>query len=586
MSKRKPSPDQLILRLYWRGILGHRRLALLSVLSPIGAIFTGILVPYFATGALARLSRHDPAARDFIYAMAVAAVIGLVLNRLGFTRLMRLQAEVARDLHELVFARLLERSTGFHTNQISGKLVSDALDFVSSYGSLVTAAFINGMPLLMIVIAGLIIVFLNSWILGAYVLMVVTITLTWAWFESRTRYSLRNNRLIAQKELTGHLSDSIVNAQTVKTFAREADEVARNHQLNARLTELRIEDWQRAGRSGNSRVAALLAMQVILLLLISYLSTRGTDVLAAGFFAFTYVFIITSRLFDINALTRQIEEAMLQAAPMAVILHEPAEVEDVPGAGELKVESGRIHFQDVRFHYAESPDHQSVFAGLTLDIDPGERVGLVGPSGGGKSTLTRLLLRFEDLDAGKIAIDEQNISGVTQTSLRRAIAYVPQEPLLFHRSVKDNIAYGRPDATEADIWAAAAKAQAKDFIEALPHGLDTIVGERGVKLSGGQRQRVAIARAILKNAPILVLDEATSALDSESEVEIQKAMWELMQGRTAIVIAHRLSTIQRMDRIIVLDEGHITQIGTHDELIAAGGLYATLWNHQSGGFIS
>jgi ATP-binding cassette subfamily B protein len=196
-----------------------------------------------------------------------------------------------------------------------------------------------------------------------------------------------------------------------------------------------------------------------------------------------------------------------------------------------------------------------------------------------------LLLRFEDVDSGVIAIDEQDISEVTQTSLRQAIAYVPQEPLLFHRSIRDNIAYGKPKSTLAEIRSAAHKAYATEFIEALPDGYDTVVGERGVKLSGGQRQRVAIARAILKNAPILVLDEATSALDSESELMIQKALWELMKDRTAIVVAHRLSTIQRMDRIIVLDEGSVLEQGNHQELLAEKGLYAKLWSHQSGGFI-
>jgi ATP-binding cassette subfamily B protein len=581
-----PSADRLILRTYWRGIMAHKRTAAIAALNPLAAIFNSVLVPFFASGALARLAHHDQSAASFIYGMAGAAVIGTALNRVSFQRLMTLQAEVMSDLHELVFTRLLQRSTGFHTNQISGKLVSDALDFVNSFGSLLNGVYISGMPLVFIIVTGLIIVFASEWVLGVYVLGVVIITLVWAWLESRTRYNLRNTRLVAQKDLTGHLSDSIVNAQTVKTFAREQDEMRTNSRLNARLLDLRLTDWHRAGRSGNTRVAVLLAMQVLLLLLISYLSDHGTDVLAAGFFAFTYVFIITTRLFDLNNIIRQVEEALLQAAPIAVMLAEPVEVTDRPNAAELTVAEGSIEFRGVQFHYAETPETQAVFDDLTINIAPGERIGLVGPSGGGKSTLTRLLLRFEDLDGGQILIDGQDISAVTQASLRRAIAYVPQEPLLFHRSIRHNIAYGHPKATEADIWAAAAKAQAKDFIANLPHGLDTIVGERGVKLSGGQRQRVAIARAILKNAQILVLDEATSALDSESEVEIQKAMWELMQGRTAIVIAHRLSTIQRMDRIIVLDDGAITEIGTHQQLLDNGGLYATLWNHQSGGFIS
>ncbi len=210
---------------------------------------------------------------------------------------------------------------------------------------------------------------------------------------------------------------------------------------------------------------------------------------------------------------------------------------------------------------------------------------MVGPSGGGKSTLSRLLLRFEDIQSGQITIDGQNISAVTQISLRQAVAYVPQEPLLFHRSILENIAYGKPEATLAAVHTAAQKAYARDFIETLPAGFETVVGERGVKLSGGQRQRVAIARAILKDAPLLVLDEATSALDSESEKVIQQALWELMEGKTAIVIAHRLSTIQRLDRIIVLDGGKIVEDGTHAELLKHKGLYARLWAHQSGGFI-
>jgi ATP-binding cassette subfamily B protein len=220
-----------------------------------------------------------------------------------------------------------------------------------------------------------------------------------------------------------------------------------------------------------------------------------------------------------------------------------------------------------------------------LHIKPGEKIGLVGPSGGGKSTLTRLLLRFEELTTGTITIDGQNIAEITQASLREAISYVPQEPLLFHRPILENIAYGRPTATPAEVRAAAKAAHAADFIKDLPHGYDTIVGERGVKLSGGQRQRIAIARAILKDAPLLILDEATSALDSESEVLIQDALWKLMQKRTAIVIAHRLSTIQKMDRILVLEDGAIVEEGTHKQLLKLGGTYARLWGHQSGGFL-
>jgi ATP-binding cassette, subfamily B, bacterial len=251
----------------------------------------------------------------------------------------------------------------------------------------------------------------------------------------------------------------------------------------------------------------------------------------------------------------------------------------------LRVVRGDIALQNVSFAYHDASNNDKIFNNLELFIPAGQKVGLVGPSGGGKSTLTRLLLRFDDIDNGSVAIDGQDIRQVTQASLRRSISYVPQEPLLFHRSILDNIAYGKPNATLEEVRRAASLAYADDFISSLPQGYDTIVGERGVKLSGGQRQRVAIARAILKDAPILVLDEATSALDSESEVYIQKALEELMKGRTTIVIAHRLSTIQKMDRILVLENGRIAEDGKHDKLLTQKGLYAKLWTHQSGGFI-
>jgi ATP-binding cassette subfamily B protein len=251
----------------------------------------------------------------------------------------------------------------------------------------------------------------------------------------------------------------------------------------------------------------------------------------------------------------------------------------------LVVGQGAIDCSDVSFHYNDAKDTDSIFKNLNLHIKAGQKVGLVGHSGGGKSTLTRLLLRFDDITGGTITIDGQDIKGITQTSLRQAISYVPQEPLLFHRSIRENIAYGNLEASQAAIEKAAKMAYAHEFIKQLPDGYDTLVGERGVKLSGGQRQRVAIARAMLKNAPILVLDEATSALDSESEKLIQKALWELMEGKTAVIIAHRLSTIQKMDRILVLDHGEITEDGTHKQLLKKDGTYAKLWAHQSGGFI-
>jgi ATP-binding cassette subfamily B protein len=325
--------------------------------------------------------------------------------------------------------------------------------------------------------------------------------------------------------------------------------------------------------------------------------------IATVFLVVTYTSIIAQELWEFSQSTlRNINRALGEAKEMTDILAIQPSVAD-PAQPEKPVAGhGAIEFRDMTFTHGDSkldlrktpppPSETStnleavpLFHGLNLTIAAGDKIGLVGHSGSGKTTLTKLLLRFYDIDGGQILIDDQDISRIAQNNLRQQIAYVPQEPLLFHRSLRENIAYGKPDASQEDIEEAARKAHAHEFIIKLPQGYDTTVGERGVKLSGGQRQRIAIARAILKDAPILLLDEATSALDSESEQLIQSALWELMRDCTAIVIAHRLSTIQRMDRIIVLDDGSIAEQGSHKELLAHPGIYANLWAHQSGGFL-
>ena len=287
----------------------------------------------------------------------------------------------------------------------------------------------------------------------------------------------------------------------------------------------------------------------------------------------------------INSMMARMNRAVGDAAEMTKVLDEPRLVEDAPGAPDLVVSEGAVDFERLALRYEDADEGDYVFRDLTLSVPAGQRVGLVGRSGSGKTTLTKLLLRLSDVQEGHIYVDGQDISACVQQSLRRQIAYVPQEALLFHRSIRENIAYGRPDATKEEIREAARLANALEFIDRLPHGLDTMVGERGVKLSGGQRQRVAIARAILADCPILVLDEATSALDSESEAAVQGALENLMRGRTSIVVAHRLSTVAALDRIVVLEEGQIVEDGTHAELSRAGGTYESLWDRQTGAFL-
>ncbi|MBP9868985.1 ATP-binding cassette domain-containing protein [Patescibacteria group bacterium] len=310
-------------------------------------------------------------------------------------------------------------------------------------------------------------------------------------------------------------------------------------------------------------------------LLVAGDATVGDLVLVQSFLAIAF-----TKLEYIGRLLRRGSEAATQIAEALDVMDRVPEIQDVPNAKKLRVTKGEIVFSDASFGYLD----EAMIRALNLTIASKERIGLVGPSGAGKSTLTKLLLRFYDVQSGEIRIDGQNISEVTQESLRKSIAYVSQEPVLFHRSLYENIAYGKPGASMKEVIAAAKKAHCHEFITALPEGYESTVGERGVKLSGGERQRVAIARAILKDAPILMLDEATSSLDSESEALIQDALSSLMRDKTVIVIAHRLSTIMQMDRIIVIEQGGITDTGTHNELLKKVGMYQKLWGIQAGSF--
>ncbi|MBI5470194.1 ABC transporter ATP-binding protein [Candidatus Kaiserbacteria bacterium] len=381
--------------------------------------------------------------------------------------------------------------------------------------------------------------------------------------------------------LNGATVDLLTNVSAMQEYAQRGYEIDR---LKA-ATEMRRVAGLRSWYFGEWTRALNSVFLVIFgsAMMLTTVTLAKTGAIGVGdiILVITIIFRIEGLLQSLGSNFNKFSETWGEIQESLDEIIEPHEIPDAEGASALVVSEGEIILNDVSFGYAGN----SVFEHLNLKVMPGERLGLVGRSGAGKSTLFRLMLHHHDLASGTIRIDGQDISQVTQESLRGAIAVVPQEPLLFHRSIKENIAYGNPEASTEAVERAAKLAFAHEFIERLPEGYESLVGERGVKLSGGERQRIAISRAILKDAPILLLDEATSALDSESEVIIQRALHRLMEGKTVIAIAHRLSTLREMNRIIVLDRGAITQEGTHDELLAQGGIYAELWKHQAGGFL-
>jgi ATP-binding cassette subfamily B protein len=381
------------------------------------------------------------------------------------------------------------------------------------------------------------------------------------------------------------VADSISNAEAVRAFAREPEE-ARIHALNVEdYGSKALRSWDYQNLHVDTITAPMYALTNALGLLIALATGVATGAgLQTVFITFSYYAGITRVMWEFSRIYRNLEGALAEAAQFTELLLDPPAVIDADDTKSFAPAHYGIEMKKVYFRY--EPSQPLLFEDFSLDVSHGAKVGLVGFSGGGKTTITRLLLRFSDIESGAILLGGQRIDEISQSALRRSIAYVPQDPSMFHRSLADNIRIGRPDATDDDVRRAAKLAHAAEFIETLPLGYETLVGERGVKLSGGQRQRVAIARAILKDAPVLILDEATSSLDSESEALIQEALWTLMETRTAIVIAHRLSTVKRMDQLIVLDHGKIIEKGSHDALLDHGGVYASLWAHQSGGFLA
>lgn len=558
---------------------------------PFTVLINAYLPPLIVANVLSKLSRHHYVAADLwpVFGLQLIVYVFLLLAGIVGWRLVdffawRLEAKVQRDIAEQVFAHMLRESADFHANNFSGSLVSQNAKLLGGYIRTADTTIFSTYPLFI----GLI--FTNVLLINRATLFVASLDIFTILFIivalriSRPVRTASQAVAAAESTQTGHLADAITNIMTVKSFAR-ADYEKRRFRAASLKTQRAVFGFARIHRQQMnwlgflSRIISGCALALAVVAVIFYNANLGTMFLILSF---------TSRLVDqlfefSNGSLRNYARALGDAADLVAILQTEPSVVDPAKPAKVTIADGSINFSQISFTHGGALE--AIFDDLNLTIAQGENVGIVGHSGSGKTTLTKLLLRFADIDAGQITIGGQDIATITQADLHRSIAYVPQEPLLFHRTIRENIAYGKENATDAEIVVASRKAHADEFVAKLPQGYDTLVGERGVKLSGGQRQRIAIARAMLKDAPVIVLDEATSALDSQSEVLIQDALWKLMAKKTTIVIAHRLSTIQKMDRIIVLDNGTIAEQGTHTALLKRGGIYANLWAHQSGGFI-
>ena len=586
-------PTKQTLKLYWQHAWRYPAYVIgILVGTPLTVLIGTFIPPLIIARVINRLSTHafkpdqlwHAFGADIIIYAIVSIFTGVVCWRIVDILTWKLEGNVERDIAQRVFGHLLEQSPHFHANRFGGSLVSQTNKLMGSYIRFADTTIFIVIPLISALVFAGIILAISVPVYALVLIVVALFYMVSAVFVTRIVREAGARQAAAESAQTGSLADAVTNVMAIKGFARGSYERKRfakatdktHHELMGMMVAHSKQQMYFSTLS-NMLLSISLPMAVI-----SAIVWHAN--LASVFLIVSYTGTIASNLFQFsNNALRNYNRSFGDAVDMVAILQTVPDIQDAPSTEAPHIHEGKVQFDQVTFTHTDSDG--ALFQNLTLSIKAGQKVGLVGHSGSGKTTLTRLLLRFNDIDSGTITIDGQDIRKLSQDDLRRHIAYVPQEPILFHRSLAENIGYGKPDATQPEIEAAAKLAHAHEFIAHLPDGYDTLVGERGVKLSGGQRQRIAIARAMLKDAPILVLDEATSSLDSESEVLIQDALWKLMEGRTAIVIAHRLSTIQKMNRILVLEDGAVVEDGTHKQLLGAKGIYAKLWAHQSGGFM-
>ena len=517
-----------------------------------------------------------------VWLICIFLPISWVFARSGQYIVSKFQSKVIKDLHDLTFSKLQNHSYTFFADNFSGSLVNKSRKFVRAF-EVMHDILIDNFFSSFIAFIAIFIVFLTQSRIIAFIFFSMSILyITVIVLMSKKKVAYDFDESTADSRVTAYLADAITNILSIKFSSSAKRETEGFKKVTAEESFFRLRAWIFGNKQNAIQSAMTIIVQIIVTFVTANLWLEGK--ITAGLFLLVQSYSVTigNYFWDLGRAMTKFSKAYSDMKEMTDIFEEKPGVLDAINPKPCIIKNGEIDFNNVRFEYIEGTP---VFFNFNLKIKAGEKVGLVGHSGSGKSTITKILLRFMDIKEGAIMIDGQNISEITQDDLRSKIAYVPQESILFHRSIRENIAYSRPSATMDEIIAVAKEAHAHEFISKLPNGYDTMVGERGVKLSGGERQRVAIARAMIKSAPILLLDEATSSLDSISETYIQDSFNKLMEGKTTIVIAHRLSTIQKMDRIILLDNGKIAEDGTHKELLAKNGLYSKLWSHQTGGFL-
>ena len=585
------STNQRILRIYWQHARKYKaKLWQIYTLMVIAQISEDVVAPLLISGILTALANNDLEALSLDRIWGIFAIIlfleifAMLIWNVVVRIFWRTQDLIKRDLTMTAFDHMQKMSYKFFADRFAGSLVNQTNKFVSAFERLTDPLTWNVFKLIVSMIFTMIILFPVAPIVALSILVLAAVYTPYVWYVRRKQVPLTSKWAAAETVRTGQLADAITNIVAVKSFSNEKLEHERMYDRatdvhHRSIDTMKLNMKQELGTGSLSR-----SIQLAVIIFSVLLAVNGTIEVGIIYLSLTFTTAILRRLWDLNHTFRQFTRVFGDASDMAEILAIEPDVADSDDAEPFNASSSDVEFRDVTFGYADSKG-EKLFENLNLKIKSGEKIGLVGPSGGGKTSVTKLLLRFMDVEGGEILVGGQNIAKVKQSEFRDHISYVPQEPLLFHRSIRENIGYGNATADEKAILLASKQSNAHEFVEKLSEGYETLVGERGVKLSGGQKQRVAIARAMVKDAPILVLDEATSALDSESEKLIQDALWKLMEGRTAIVIAHRLSTIQKMDRIIVMEDGAILEEGSHQELLKHKGKYAELWAHQSGGFL-